>query len=75
MTNIRYLLSYKVTEDKSFSMIIPEDSSDLLTVSFVNYEESYSGCNESGYESFCGQESSGELSFFHLNMACSTNKF
>ena len=56
-------------------MIIPEDLSDLLTVSFVDYEDSYSGCNESGYESFCGQESSGELSFFHLNVACSTNKF
>ena len=55
-----------MTEDKSFCMIIPEDSSDLLTVSFIDDEESYSACNESGYESFCGQESSGELNFFHL---------
>ena len=47
-------------------MIIPEDSSDLLTVSFIDDDESYSGCNESGYESFCGQGASGELNFSHL---------
>ena len=54
-----------MTKDKTLGMIIPEDSSDMLTVSFNNYEDTYSGSNESGYESFCGQESSGELSFYY----------
>ena len=47
-------------------MIIPEDTSDVLTVSFNDYEESYSVINESGYESFCGQEYSGESNFYSL---------
>ena len=62
-----------MTEDKTFSMIIPEDSSDVFTVSFNDFEESYPGNNESGYESFCGQESSGESNFFHLQNGC-TNR-
>ena len=47
-------------------MIIPEDASDVLAVSFNDYEESCSGINESGYESFCGQEYSGESNFYSL---------
>ena len=50
----------------TFSIIIPEDASDVLTVSFNDYEESYSVINESGYESFCGQEYSGESKFYLL---------
>ena len=51
-------------------MIIPEDASDVLTVSFNDYEESYSVINESGYESFCGQEYSGESNLYFLQIGC-----